>query len=287
MKKIFALSMVYLFLITIGHAEVQETIFPQIEGWELKIDDMVYTPDNLWELINGAADVFLLYGFQDLHIGEYSKSSGEALRVELYRHSTTNNAFGIYASERMPDYKFMNIGTEGYTSFGALNFFAGEYYVKMFWTGSVEASETTMKELAGGIKDALNQQIFWPKELSLFPEENRIVKTEGFTSQGFLGYSFLNNAFTVSYRINNTDFKLFIINLPTGEQAEAILKRYFETIKYTDYTTELKNHVVEDPYNGKVGIGVSGNFLYGVVQADDIELIKNSLTLLSNCIVKK
>ncbi|MFO7655956.1 MAG: DUF6599 family protein [Bacteroidales bacterium] len=287
MKKIFAIVAINLFLIKIACADGLASLFPHLEGWELKVESQEYTADNLWELINGAADVFLIYGFQDLHIGEYANNSGDAVRVELYRHSTSNNTYGIYTSERMPDYTFINIGTEGYTSFGALNFFAGEYYVKIFWSGQGEASEPVLKEVADKIEISLQQQASWPEELSLFPKENRLEKTDGFTSESFLGYSFLNNAFTVGYNVNDAEFKMFIINLPTVEQAKALLIKYFETIKHAGYNPEVYHYVVDDPYNGKVGIGIEKSFLYGIIQSADGAIINQNLTLLGNCIGKK
>ena len=48
---------------------------------------MVYTADNLWEVINGAAELYLAYDFQDLHQAIYSADNEREVRVELYRHS--------------------------------------------------------------------------------------------------------------------------------------------------------------------------------------------------------
>ena len=38
--------------------------FPDVEGWEKTSEVKTYTPDNLWEYINGAADQFIEYGFR-------------------------------------------------------------------------------------------------------------------------------------------------------------------------------------------------------------------------------
>ena len=32
-----------------------EVSFPVLKGWKLKVSSKEYTPDNLWDLINGAA----------------------------------------------------------------------------------------------------------------------------------------------------------------------------------------------------------------------------------------
>ena len=57
--------------------------FPEYKNWNLKIDETVYMPENLWELINGAAEIYLAYEFQDLHIGEYTNYTDTEIRRML------------------------------------------------------------------------------------------------------------------------------------------------------------------------------------------------------------
>ncbi len=259
-----------------------ESLFPKIDNFNLDIDTTVYNPDDLWELIDGAADVFLLYHFQDLHIGEYTNDENITIRVEIYRHLNPDNTFGIYASERMPDYNFINIGVEGYISYQALNFFTGDYYVKMNWSGTGQSDKLIMKQIAQQIEKQLNQHNIWPMELSLFPDVGKIDRSEGYSSENFMGYSFLHNAFTTGYKINNSEIKLFVIDQKNIEEAKSTLQKYFEIIKNNYSNLNENEFLAEDPYNGKVGIGISGNYLYGVINSDDTVLIKNSLNKLKD-----
>ena len=109
-------------------------VFPDFSGWKLQEDQRIYTGKDLWELIDGAADIFLSYDFKDLRIAEYSNKE-QIIRVELYRQSTPDNAYGIYTAERMPDYPQVSVGSQGYKSQGVLNFLAGNYYVKIMSAG--------------------------------------------------------------------------------------------------------------------------------------------------------
>ncbi len=114
-----------------GWAQEGASLFPIVPGWTVTTDTTVYTPDNLYDLIDGAADVYLSYGFTDLHLANYRDGKGTEVRVELYRHNTPANAFGIYSQERKPDYHFISVGAQGYRDEGVLNFLAGRYYVKV------------------------------------------------------------------------------------------------------------------------------------------------------------
>ncbi|MBN2213198.1 MAG: hypothetical protein JW723_03050 [Bacteroidales bacterium] len=266
-----------LILLTDINAVTPEELFPEFNDWDLKIDETVYVPENLWELINGAAEAYLAYDFQDLHIGEYTNAKNDMIHVELYRHGDPENTFGIYSSERMPDYHFITAGTEGYTSFGALNFFTGNYYVKMLWSGASEADESLLMEFAGKIEDKLKQENRWPDILSYLPELNRIPKSEGYSNENFLGYSCFHSAFTAGYRIDNREFKLFIIQLNDSNEARLMLNEYFKTIHFNASGTKDQDHIVVDPFYGKMAIGTKDHFLFGVYNLDDEQLITQYL----------
>jgi hypothetical protein len=272
-----------LFLISMKAVSPDE-MFPGFRNWNLKIDETVYVPDNLWELIDGAAEAYLAYDFQDLHIGEYTNDKNDIIRVELYRHGDPENAFGIYSSERMPDYQFISIGTEGYTSFGALNFFTGNYYVKMILSGTSDSGDSLLVELAAKIEDKLNQENSWPDILSCFPEMNRLFKSEGYSNKNFLGYGFLHSAFTAGYRDDDREFRLFIIRLDDNDEARLTLEKYFKTIQFNPSGSKEEDYIVEDPFNGKIGIGRKANYLFGTYNLDDGRLISEYLDQLRKSI---
>ena len=63
-----------------------------------------YEPDNLYEYIDGGADVFLLYDFQRLLHQNFKAGKGE-ITADIYDMGKAENAFGIYSAERSPSYK--------------------------------------------------------------------------------------------------------------------------------------------------------------------------------------
>src|SRR5512141_754220 len=95
----FVLStFILLLLFVVAHSQDSPTPFPGLDGWTMAVEETVYNPDNLWDLIDGAADVYLEYNFVDLHLCRYQQGDKE-IRVELYKHATREDAFGIYAQE--------------------------------------------------------------------------------------------------------------------------------------------------------------------------------------------
>ncbi|MCK7536154.1 MAG: hypothetical protein MZV63_36785 [Marinilabiliales bacterium] len=83
-------------------------------------------------------------------------------------------AFGIYASERSPSFRFMNLGSQGYIVDGAINFFKGDYYVKIRTYSNKSKTLHSEESLAARIAIMLNGNAEMPAELSLFPDEGKI-----------------------------------------------------------------------------------------------------------------
>ena len=112
-----------------GDSMVQ--VFPQLKEWQKKGKPDIYTADNLYEYINGAADVFLSYDFQKLVTLTYESKPKQSITIDIYQHSDYRNGFGIYAQERPVTDDYLKIGVQGYYEKGILNFFKGKYYVKI------------------------------------------------------------------------------------------------------------------------------------------------------------
>ena len=79
----------------------QEVGFPEVEGWSVASEVHSYTADNLWEYINGAAELFVEYDVQTCYTGDLA-SGGLVVTVDYYDMGTPLNAFGVYVRER-PD----------------------------------------------------------------------------------------------------------------------------------------------------------------------------------------
>ena len=242
-----------------------DDLFPEIQGWKLRVEKMAYTSLNLWELINGAAELYLSYDFQDLYLATYSGNNDQEVNVELYRHSTPENTYGIYTAERMPDYSFIEMGIQGYTGPGILHFFTGTYYIKIISTGINETGEEALKTIAGKVSAKLDQSGSWPEEISLFPGEGKAYMSDAYIASDFMGYSFFRSAFTARYATGG-EFTLFIIHGKAGE-AEAMLDKYKRLIKEDKIEQKGDICVVQDLFNGKVYLSIKGDYLVGVLNA--------------------
>jgi hypothetical protein len=253
-------------------------LFPEIKGWKLTLNERVYTPSDLWDMIDGAADTYLSYNFIDLHLAEYNNDAGINIRVELYRHSTFNNSFGIYTAERNPDYHFIKIGSEGYLEEGVLNFLCGYYYIKITTGSQGEDAQNSLVEIAGSIEKHLGQENNWPDIFQVFPPDPKPY-SERYIAENFLGFEFLNSVFVADYSRVGEDFQVFIIRTDNPENVREMLGKYLEFAKQDDKVSDgiFKIH---DPYNGDIDVILKGNTLGGIVNCNNESTLQEYIGLL-------
>jgi hypothetical protein len=229
----------------------QDIVFPAMSGFRIKTSYPVYTPDNLWDFINGAADTYLSYGFVDLHVAEYKKRK-EVIKLELYRHSDNINAFGVYSSERSPSFTFRELGGQGYVADGAINFFKGNYYVKIKTYSKKAKTLQAAELLASRVEAMLEGGNGMPAMLSKFPGEGRKLNEETYINENVLGHSFLSNAFKALYEVGPDNFSIFIIQCSSPEAGTKTVNTYVASTGIDPVSSGEGKYVLSDGYNGTI-----------------------------------
>jgi hypothetical protein len=276
--RISGLLSFFLILSQFSAAKVEDP-FPEFSNWKISKEFPVYTPDNLWDYINGAATVYLQFGFTELRMAEYSKGK-KKIMVEIYHHGSRENAFGIYARERYPDYHFMEIGVQGYQQGPVLNFLKGEYYVKMLAGSDKPSVIKSLLELSETVAQQLEGENKFPDILSCFPEENKLINTEKFIAVNFLGHEFFSDVFSAQYKTGEEEFSLFLSKKAGPEECKMVLENYLDFTGQDLAPTEPGTYLVDDRYNGKVTIAWIDNMLLGLFGTQDDEIIDKYLELM-------
>jgi hypothetical protein len=269
----------------VAYGGASTELFPAVTGWTMVQDSTVYTPANLWDLIDGAAELFLSYGFVDLNIAEYHDQTGIDVRVELYRHSTRVNAFGMYTQERNPEYHFVDIGTQGYIEDGVLNFLAGTFYAKVSTHTPGKNGRDGMMMIGQKVLGQLKQETAWPAALSLFSPEGMQKNTESYIAENFLGYHVLHSAYLAVYT-RGTRFQVFIIENETLPSTQQMLDSYLRAINQPRDDLKEGIYTVSDPHNGAIEILWRGKYMCGIVNCSDKETRRRELNELDTRILE-
>ena len=250
----------FLLLSLTSSAVAQQFSYPELQGYKKVSNYPVYGPDKLWDFINGAADTYLAYGFVDLHVIEYKKAKN-VIKLEIYRHKDNTMAFGIYSTERSPSFRFMNLGAQGYIADGAINFFKGNYYVKIRTYSKNEKVLQSAESLALKVSNMLEGDSKMPVLLSQFPETGKKINEETYINESVLGHKFLNKAFKGVYQVGSDNFAIYIIQNSTGEEVKKTVNAYLTSTGMDSGESETGRYMIKDGYNGTIFLAWKDNLI--------------------------
>jgi hypothetical protein len=211
-----------------GEAVDMTGIFPGITGWRMENAPSLYDSTTLFDYINGAADAYLRYGFEELGTVAYSNEEGQFLTAEVYRHRDAVNAFGIYSSERPEDGTYLSIGTQGYYEDGFLAFLVGRYYVKLIAYDPGEKGQSFLLSLGKDIEERIGEDAGFPPVLYCFPPEGKVHNSERFVPENYLGYDLFHRIFVCRYNNGGEEFEVFISAGTAGSDARKTIKSYMQ-----------------------------------------------------------
>jgi hypothetical protein len=261
--------------------------FPEMPGWKQTGEIQTFAPKALFEYINGDADLYIMYDFQELKVAEYRNEKKASVIVDVYRHKTPIHAFGIYSQERLPNASFLDIGTQGYIEQNILNFLAGPYYVKInsYKTGAEDRE--ILLTFAKHVAENLGEKGSLPSILSAFPADGRKKNSEKFIDKNFLGYSILHSAFTADYELSDKKFKLFVIEGADGNDCRDMIQKYLQQTKSPEKDVNESRYTIADPYHGEIELHWQGKYIWGILGLNDPLLRSKYLNLFEEGLKKR
>ncbi len=199
----------------------------EVPGWGMSRKARSFKADSLWEFIDGGADRYLAYGFEEVITTEYvQQGTGFRVLIDIYRMKDPLNAFGIYTQERNPAYQFLRIGNEGYLTRTTLNFWTGSYYVKITSFDEKDALKREMTRLAGAVAAKVAPAGAEPLEAGWFPRANQVPHTLVYIPRDVLAQSFFTSGFEMRYKAGDRQYRIVLIMLESPEAARGALARY-------------------------------------------------------------
>ncbi|HUU26651.1 MAG TPA: DUF6599 family protein [archaeon] len=253
-------------------------------GWKRTSDVRTFIPDNLWEYIDGGAEGYLVFNFQEVVTADYeNKEAGLQAVVDIYRMADRLCGFGIYAAERSYDAQFINTGSQGYVSGNALHFWQGPYYVKLTAFQEGEEVAGQLEKLSSVVASKIHAEPVFPPELDIFPKDGLVPNSERYLARDMLGQSTLKNGFTAEYKVGDNEFKIFFI---MSENPDSLFNSYQLYKGFMDkYGQNVNDHSedeipyfqAEDPYYGKMVAMYLGKVIVGILGLENPELVNSYL----------
>jgi hypothetical protein len=183
-------------------------------GWKRDEKEMKYDSRTLFKYIDGAAELYLAYGFQNLTVRRFEKSNQPPLIVELYEMASSEDAYGVFSFEHQDE--TVGIGQGSEFGGGLLRFWKGKYFVSVYAEGEGAEIESGILKMGGAAANSIPATGPEPKLVGFIPGKDLglVDKSVRYLKSHVL----LNQRFFVAHQN--------ILNL--NRKTEAVLAQYLQ-----------------------------------------------------------
>lgn len=236
----FAITAMLNLLPTITRAQNLNDYLPDsLQGWDLAIDDRKYSPETLYDYIDGGAELYLSYGMKEVICRIYKNEKQEEIRVEVFDMVKPEDAFGVFSHTRDKDEKLYGQGSQYFT--GTLIFWKDHYYVSITANDENEVIRESIHSLALQIDKKISTTGNLPDIINMLPLEGLQQDAYIFfhhyiwlnshyyiADDNFLAIDENTQAVLAGYGDKENRVHLLLINYPDALKAEQAHQNFIE-----------------------------------------------------------
>jgi hypothetical protein len=183
--------------------------------------------------MDGAAELYLAYGFQNLTVHRFERSNQPAVTVELYEMASSEDAYGVFSFERQDE--AMGIGQGSEFGGGLLRFWKGKYFVSIYADGEGVEVESAILKMGRASANSIPAAGSEPKLVGFIPGNDfglvdksvRYLKSHVLLNQRFfiahqniLNLNRKTEAVLAQYIRDKQKTQLLLIRYPNLKEAE-------------------------------------------------------------------
>jgi len=251
-----------------------------VPGWLQSGPPRSYTADNLFEYMDGNAEGYLRYNFQEMH-GVTCKKGEVTFVLDISDMGDADFAYGWFSTNRdlrQPQYP---VGMGGQIIPRRLIFAKGKYYIEI--AANPDGDYTAaLKEFAAALDRVLPGAATPPAALAWFPKDG--LQSLRLVPESVLGLRILQRGYVAQY-----DFgKAFVVMDDDAASIMPKLKERFGETAAAKIADEA--FVAADPYLGKICVFRKGSYLAGYAVsgggADPVSLAASLAARIPQSVVK-
>jgi hypothetical protein len=259
--------------------KIADTLLPDscAQGWLADGKASIYTPENLYKYIDGEAELYLPYGFEQAQTIMYfrpeDKSNG--LVANVFKMGSLLDAFGIYGNYRGVGAEPAKLGAEGFIEESQVMFYQGRYFVQIMASGSITGGPLLFLACAATIAGNLAGDREAPRELAYLQVPGLVPMTERYYADSLLGYGFLGRGLTAEVMLKAVRVKAFVVLGDSDASIERVFGAYAKQLKEGKAVQQVfrdkgsfRLTAIDPLYKGVV-LQQSGRFAVGVAGLAD------------------
>jgi hypothetical protein len=195
-----------------------------------------FSPETLFEIINGDAEVFLKAGFVSLETRRHllNGDGQQWIDVFAYRMTGHRSAFSVYSVRRDRNAAPVPLTRFSYRFQDGLFFVHGPHYVDIRAADRTPAMVEATDRLAAAFISEHPVSQAPIAELSYFPDRDMIPGSAVLHASGAFGFKAFSEMFTAAYRLSSAEATAFFRRCPTPEAAVQTAADYYAFLSEYD-----------------------------------------------------
>jgi hypothetical protein len=221
-------------------AEILAALTPK--GFKIHGMVMWFTPENLYELINGRAEFYLAYDMVGMCFVRFTTSPDSAIfiNVSIYDMGTPTNAFGVFSTERSLGSRQLKLGRDAYRSAADYYIWKGQYYVQVVTPHNSAEIRQLTTDMAGKLTESLHDSNEPVWGLTALPKANLVPQSVRYYLVDAMALDFMQNTYMARYQTGKTEVTVFLSQRDSARAARIAIAGFIEHTKlYGDEVNRL------------------------------------------------
>jgi hypothetical protein len=210
-----------------------------LEGWTAAGEAEVYEREDLFSLVNGQAELYFVYGFEQAAVRSYEDGAGATMRLTLWRVAAPEDAYGLYTLQAAGSTTGVaaGVGNGGLMEAGQrLVFWQGRVYADLF-VAPPQADSESLLGLAEAASDRLPTGGAPPAVMGRLPAGGLVAGSEVFFHQelatqdrvwlggeNVLGLGPETDGAVARYEMQGGEAELLLVEYPRADEAAVALE---------------------------------------------------------------
>jgi hypothetical protein len=193
-KRIFLSAILVLPLVTMGSQGTPEKFLlnhGDVEGWTQHRSFRHFRGEDLYEYINGGAEIYHEFGFVQVIVQDYISNTGKSVSVEIYEMASSTSAYGMYTFKTDAKGKKILIGNNAQLADYYMNFWQGPYLITLTGFDETEETRAGLLSIAKKVVSKMPSDGEKPRVVSFLPEEDLVAQSPKY----FVGFLGLRNSY--------------------------------------------------------------------------------------------
>jgi hypothetical protein len=234
-----------------------------VAGWEQQGGARHFTPDNLFEYLDGGAEGYILYGLVQMQ-GVTCHSGRDSIVIDVFEMNDADSAFGVFTANLDPQLPTEKLGMGGQILPRRALFSKGRYYVELA-ANAEKGQEAALRAFASAAEKRISGRSTPPVALSWFPAAK--LDSVRLIPESVLGLRLLKRGFVAQYEHGQA----FVVMEDSPESAAAVLNQLRQRFGEAGAPARVADEAfqADDQYLGGLCMFRKGRYIGGFANMPD------------------